>query len=81
MLNAKQVGIQVPFFWVFVMTQPGIEPQFPGPLVNTLMIRPMDRLPEQVGLDSFPIFLEENLPIDFGIVYCLFYFNCFEGAL
>ena len=23
------------------MTQPGIEPQSPGPLVNTLLIRPM----------------------------------------
>ena len=26
---------QVPFFWVFGMTQPGIEPRFPGPLAKT----------------------------------------------
>ena len=25
------------------MTQPGIEPQSPGPLANTLLIRPMAR--------------------------------------
>ena len=30
-------------FWVFSMTQPGIEPQSPGPLANTLLIRPMVR--------------------------------------
>ena len=28
-------------FWVFGMTLPGIEPQSPGPLANTLLIRPM----------------------------------------
>ena len=28
-------------FWVFGMTRPGIEPRSPGPLVNTLLIRPM----------------------------------------
>ena len=26
---------------VFGMTQPGIEPRFPGPLLNTLLIKPM----------------------------------------
>ena len=26
-------------FWVFGMTWPGIEPRFPGPLANTLLIR------------------------------------------
>ena len=31
-------------FWVFGMIRPGIEPQSPGPLVNTLLIRPMARL-------------------------------------
>ena len=31
-------------FWVFGLTQPGIKPQSPGPLVNTLLIRPMDYL-------------------------------------
>ena len=30
-------------FWVFGMIQPGIEPQSPGPLANTLLIRPMAR--------------------------------------
>ena len=34
---------QVTFFWVFGMTQPGIEPQSPEPLVNTLLIWPMAR--------------------------------------
>ena len=28
-------------FWVFGMTQPGIEPWSPEPLANTLLIRPM----------------------------------------
>ena len=28
-------------FWVFVMTQPGIEPQSSGPLANTPLIRPI----------------------------------------
>ena len=28
-------------FWVFGMTRPGTEPRSPGPLVNTLLIRPM----------------------------------------
>ena len=28
-------------FWVLGMTRPGIEPLSPGPLVNTLLIRPM----------------------------------------
>ena len=28
-------------FWVFGMTQPGIEPRSPGPLVNTLTAGPM----------------------------------------
>ena len=27
-------------FWVFGMTRPGIEPRSPGPLTNTLLIRP-----------------------------------------
>ena len=30
-------------FWVFGMTRPRIELQFPGLLTNTLLIRPMDR--------------------------------------
>ena len=32
---------QVPFLWIFGMTQPEIEPRSPRPLVNTLLIRPM----------------------------------------
>ena len=36
-------------FWVFRMIRPGIEPQSPGPLANTLTARPMDRL---IGLMS-----------------------------
>ena len=31
-------------FWVFGMTQPGIEPRSLGPLANTLLIIPMGRL-------------------------------------
>ena len=31
-------------FWVFGMTLPGIEPWSPGPLANTLLIRPMTQL-------------------------------------
>ena len=40
MLSAKQGGIKC-HFWVFGMTRPGIKPWFPGPLANTLLIRPM----------------------------------------
>ena len=35
MLSVKQGGSRT-IFWVFGMTQPGIEPQSPGPLANTL---------------------------------------------
>ena len=31
-------------FWVFGMTRPEIEPRSPGPLANTLLIRPMAQL-------------------------------------
>ena len=40
MLSVKQSGIKY-FFWVFGITQPRIEPRSPGPLANTLLIRPM----------------------------------------
>ena len=40
MLSVKQGGIKQ-HFWVFGITPPGIEPRFPGPLVNTLRTRPM----------------------------------------
>ena len=38
MLSVKQSGIKYHFF----MTQPGFEPQSPGPLANTLFIKPLD---------------------------------------
>ena len=40
MLSVEQGSIKYNF-WVFGITQPGIEPQSPGPLANTLLIRPM----------------------------------------
>ena len=39
-LSVKQGGIKY-HFWVFGMTRPKIEPRSPGPLANTLLIRPM----------------------------------------
>ena len=38
-LDAKSGGIEY-HFRVFGMIRPGIEPRSPGPLVNTLLIRP-----------------------------------------
>ena len=43
MLSVSKV-VSNTIFWVFGMTQPGIEPQSPRPLVNTQLIRPMARL-------------------------------------
>ena len=43
MPSVKQEGIKY-HFWVFGMTQPGIEPRSPGPLANTLTIISMGRL-------------------------------------
>ena len=43
MLSVNQGGIKY-HFWVFGMTQPGIEPGTPGPLANTLLIRPYNRV-------------------------------------
>ena len=43
MLSVKQSDIKY-HFWVFGMTRPGIEPQFVGPLANTLPTRPMERI-------------------------------------
>ena len=40
MLSVKQYDIKY-YFWVFGMTRAGIEPQFSGSLVNTLLIRPI----------------------------------------
>ena len=39
-LSVKQGGIKY-HFWVFGMTRLGIEPRYPGPLVNTLTIIPV----------------------------------------
>ena len=41
MLIVKQGGIKNQF-WVFGVTRPGIEPLSPGPLVNALLIRPVN---------------------------------------
>ena len=43
MLNIKQDGIKYHFL-NFGMTGTGIEPGSPGPLANTLLIRPMGQL-------------------------------------
>ena len=40
MLSVKEGGISY-HFWVFGMTWPVVEPWSPGPLSNTLLIRPM----------------------------------------
>ena len=42
MLSVKQGEIKNYFFSVFGMTLPGIEPWSPGPLANTLLIKPME---------------------------------------
>ena len=44
MLSVKQGGIKYHFLKIFGMTRPGIEPWSPGPLANTLLIRPMAQL-------------------------------------
>ena len=46
MLSVKQVGIKYSFL-VFGITRPRIEPLSPGPLVNTLPIRPMLKIMEK----------------------------------
>ena len=40
MLSIKQGSIKY-HFWVFGMTQPGMEPRSPSPLANTQTIMPM----------------------------------------
>ena len=40
MLSVKQGGIKY-HFWVFCMIRPRTEPRSPGPLANTLVIRPI----------------------------------------
>ena len=47
MLSVKQGGIKY-HFGVFGMTQPGIEFRSAGPLTNTLLIRPIVRLKENI---------------------------------
>ena len=39
-------------FWVFGMTQPGIEPRSPGPLANTLTIMPKHEKAMEYESDS-----------------------------
>ena len=53
--NVKLGGHQVPFFLVFGMIRPGIEPWSPGPLANTLLIRPMDQANDLVLIILFNI--------------------------
>ena len=48
-LSVKQGGIEY-HFWVFGMTQPGIEPRSLGPLVNTVLIRPVALFDTYYGL-------------------------------
>ena len=43
MLSDKQGGIKY-YFWIFGISWPGIEPRLSGPLVNTLLIRPMTNI-------------------------------------
>ena len=40
-------------FKVFGMTRPGIEPRASGPLANTLLTRPMSRLPVQKSVETY----------------------------
>ena len=54
MLSVKQGGISI-IFWVFGMTQPGIEPLSPGPLGNTLLIRPINSRKPPNGGGSFAL--------------------------
>ena len=44
MLSIKEGSIKYNFFFVFGMTRPGIEPQSPRPLVNTLPNSPMAQI-------------------------------------
>ena len=39
-LSVSKVASRI-IFWVFGMTQPGMEPQSPRPLVSTLLTQPM----------------------------------------
>ena len=48
MLSVIQGGIMYNF-WVFGMIRPGIELRSPGPLANSLLIKPMARLVEQIN--------------------------------
>ena len=58
-LNVKQVL----FFWVFGMTWPGIEPQFPRPLVNTLTIMPMGRLFIYIYIYIYIVILRQTVSL------------------
>ena len=49
MVRVKQRGIKH-HFWVFGMTQPGIESRCPGPLVNSATIMPTNRFLKRVHI-------------------------------
>ena len=49
---------QIPFFWVFVMTQPGIEPWSTRLLMNTLIIMPMGWLYNKDALSDHLEFIQ-----------------------
>ena len=49
-------------FWVFRMTRPGTEPRSPGPLVNTLLIRPAARYKHRNNITMGKLFvLDRNI--------------------
>ena len=57
-LSVKQGGIKCPFFLVFGMTRPRIEPRSPGALANTLLVRTMAINPQLGwGIREFITFL------------------------
>ena len=61
-LLSKEVSSTI--FKVFGMMSPGIEPRFPGPLVNTLPTCPMSRFEPKIVLSSKSIlnmFFSKNL--------------------
>ena len=59
MLSIKQGGIRFHFFLVFGMTQPGIEPQSPEPLANTIPLGQMHSISFQaVFVQAFKIVID-----------------------
>ena len=56
-------------FWVFGMTRPGIEPQYPEPLTDTLTIKPDLALNNPQGLAY-----DKNLPTN-QLIYLSIYLS------